>query len=209
MGALMKFWVVMEMNTTKMRQAFLQDSDIWTDADIFLFHLFHVKLDMRFANPILGNGACGLSHMLLTQSSLSALWKILTDKLKLDYDKTTDMLVRTYLTEDLDTDTHPWLDDELDNGIPEEEWGILCRERWHMDGTRMDSAADMVIVYGFEDEKVGKNMPAPRMWRTDRGVVLHSGGWLGKRHRERILKALDERGGIHGIKEEDVMDTGP
>jgi len=67
---------------------------------------------------------CELSHMLLTQKSLSLLYKVLTKKVVLDYDEATDMLVRTYLSEDLDTDTHTWLEDEIENGVPEEEWGI-------------------------------------------------------------------------------------
>ncbi len=41
--------------------------------DIIFFHLFLVKLDMRLSDPILGNGMCELSHMLLTQKSLSLL----------------------------------------------------------------------------------------------------------------------------------------
>ena len=46
---------------------------------------------------------CELSHMLLTQRSLSLLYKALTKKVVLDYDEATDMLVRTYLSEDLGT----------------------------------------------------------------------------------------------------------
>ena len=96
--------------------------------DIIFFHLFLVKLDMRLSDPIFGNGMCELSHMLLTQKSLSLLYKVPTKKVVLDYDEATDMLVHTYLSEDLGTDTHTWLEDEIENGVPE-EWGILCRER--------------------------------------------------------------------------------
>ncbi len=99
----------MEMQITAMREAFLRDDKFWTDIDIVFFHLFLVKLDLRLSDPILGNGMCELSHMLLTQKSLSLLYKVLTKKVVLDYDEATDMLVRTYLSEDLDTDTHTWL----------------------------------------------------------------------------------------------------
>ncbi|KAL9592244.1 MAG: hypothetical protein Q9179_006911 [Wetmoreana sp. 5 TL-2023] len=87
---------------------FLRDDKVWTDMDIIFFHLFLVKLDTRLSDPILGNGMCELSHMLLTQKSLSLLYKVLTKKVVLDYDEATDMLVRTYLSKDLDTDTHTW-----------------------------------------------------------------------------------------------------
>lgn len=122
---LMKLWLLMEMQITAMREAFLRDDKVWTDMDIVFFHLFLVKLDMRLSDPILGNGMCELSHMLLTQKSLSLLYKVLTKKVVLHYDEATDMLVRTYLSEDFDTDTHTWLEDEIENGVPEEEWGIL------------------------------------------------------------------------------------
>jgi hypothetical protein len=152
------------------------------------------------------------------------LWKVLSGRLKLDYDKTTDILVRTYLLEDLDIDAQPWLDDEIDNGVPEEEWGLLCREGWHMDGLRMDPAVDMVItegirrglnvqqhlldfvLYGFVDEKTGKNVPMPRQLRRDRSVVLPSEGWPGKREKEKAIMGLDERFGIRRLRMEDRMD---
>jgi hypothetical protein len=101
-----EIWLLMEMQTTAMRKAFLCDDKVWTDMDIIFFHLFLVKLDMRLSDPILGNGMCELSHMLLTQKSLSLLYKVLTKKVVLDYDEATDMLVRTYLSEDLDRHSH-------------------------------------------------------------------------------------------------------
>ena len=65
------------------------------------------------------------------------------------YDEASDMLVRTYLQEDLDTDTHSWQDNEIENGVPEEDWG--------MDGARMEPAVDMVIM-------AGPWRPTPRPW---------------------------------------------
>ena len=100
-----------------MREAFLRDDKVWTDMDIVFFHLFLVKLDIRLSDPILGNGMCELSHMLLTRKSLGVLYKVLTKKVVLDYGEATDMLIRTYLSEDLDTDTHTWLEDEIENGV--------------------------------------------------------------------------------------------
>lgn len=225
MPALMKFWCLMEMKSTAVRQAFLQDRDIWTDADLAYMQLFLVKLDMRFADPILGNGICELSHMLLTQKSLNTLWQVLTGKLKLDYDSTTDMIVRTYLTEDLDTDNQPWLDDEIDNGVPEEDWGIMCREGWHMDGPRMEPAVDMVVtegirrglnvqqhyldfvLYGHVSPSTGNNLPVPRRLRRDTAVVIPGEGWPQKTLSERLVATLDDRFGLSKGQSVDEMDT--
>lgn len=223
-GAVMKFWVVMEMRSMKVREAFLADRKIWTDADLFYFQAFLVKLDMRFADPVLGNGAGELSHLLLTQRSLSTLWMVLKGEITLDYDKTTDMVVRTYLTEDLDVDAHAWLDDELENGVPEEWWGIMMREGWHPDGARMESAVDMVItealrrelnvqqwyldfvLYGYMDPQ-GENLPAPRQLRKDKTVVLPGQAWPKKSVRESTIARLDEQFSIAGGGKVDAMDT--
>jgi hypothetical protein len=210
--AVYKFWGLMEMKTTRMREAFLRDREIWTDMDVLNFQAFLIKLDMRFSDPVLGNGSCGLSHLLLTQKSLSTLAYVLSGKIKLDYDTTTDMVIRTYLMEELDTDALPWLDDEVDNGVPEEWWGIMMREGWHMDGSRMESAVDMVIMEGIRRElhvqqyfldfvlhgyvdNDGRNMPVVRKWRGDQKVV-ESKGWPGKEARQKVIVDLDERFGI-------------
>jgi hypothetical protein len=225
-AALYKFWVVMECKTSAMRLAYLQDRGIWRDADIRNFQLFLVKLDMRFTCPILGNGSASLSHLLLSQKSLSTLYYVLIGEIRLTYDTTTDMVIRTYLTEELDTDTFPWIDDEVDNGVPEEYWGILMKERWDAEGARMESAVDMVIsegirrelhvqqhlldfvLYGHVDDE-GRNAPVVRRWRGDKKVVEKE-GWPGKGVREEVIKDLDERLGIvksgGGRDAMDVMD---
>lgn len=188
-GALMKYWAVMEMPSTAMREAFLQDKDIWTDDDIYNFALFHVKLDMRFTHPVIGSGTGALSYMLLTQKSLSVLWKVLTGRKKLDHNMLTDMMVRTWPMADLETDIHTWLDDEADNGVPRDEWGLMMKEDWHPDADRMDSAVDLIIdeglrrdlnvlehlmdmmIYGHANEKTGKNFNMPRLARSQDGRV--------------------------------------
>ncbi|KAJ4377214.1 hypothetical protein N0V83_000037 [Neocucurbitaria cava] len=207
-GSLMKFWVLMELQSSALRQAFLRDRGIWTDNDLRMMQLIMVKLDMRFADPILGNGVCALSGMLLTQRSLSVLLAVLRGRLKMDYDTVTDIVVKTYVTEDLDTDSHPWLDDEVDNGVPFEEWGLMCREGWHMDGRRMEPAVDMVVAEGI---RRGLHV---QEWLLD--FVLYGGigvagaeeGWPGKEEREEMCEVLDARFEplAGGKKVEDEMD---
>jgi hypothetical protein len=217
MGVLMKFWCIMEMKSRGMRRSFLAATHIWQDEDIEIFHCVYVKLCLRFADPIRGIGAVGLPHLLLSQRSLSLLWKVLTGRVRLDYDNVTEMVTRTYAIEDLDVEGQPWLDDEMDNGVPEEEWGLLAREGWLEDGEYMESAVDMVIEEGvrrglhvqgkFLDfvlwgsvDGHGKNIPVPRRERREVGML--EAGWPGKEERLDAVRELDERFDVWGNKDE-------
>ncbi|KAF1954173.1 hypothetical protein CC80DRAFT_383937, partial [Byssothecium circinans] len=217
---LMKYWLLMEMKTMALRTTFLSDRKIWPDDDIYLFHLLLVKLDMRFSDPVCGNGMCALSHMFLTQKSLTTLHDVLTGKLELDYDEATDMMIRTYAQEDLDVDEHTWLDNEFENGVPFEKWGILCKEGWALDGARLDPAVDLVIMegierglqpqqylidfvqYGFveedEDGVAIKNIAEPRVvgCGREREIVVPREAWPVEEVRLGMIKALDERVGV-------------
>ncbi|KAH9882676.1 hypothetical protein J1614_000912 [Plenodomus biglobosus] len=222
-AALMKFWTVMERKSTLLRVSFLRDRDIWSDADLLVIQLLLVKLDMRFSHPVLGNGAGGLAHMLLTQRSLVPLWKVLNGKMDMTYDDATDMVVRTYLSTDLDTDTHGWLDDETENGVPAEESELLSREGWELGGRKMESVVDMVIIesierglnvqqyyldfvlYGFTDQETGRNLPLPRLWRGDKEVTMHEEGWPSRELRARVIADLDRLCGV--AKKEDDGDA--
>ncbi|KAG9193372.1 hypothetical protein G6011_03407 [Alternaria panax] len=223
-GALMKFWGLMELSTTKLRLSFLEDAEIWTDADIINIQLFFVKLDMRFSDPILGNGVCQLGSLLLGQRSLETLWQVLSGKLKLDYDNTSEIVVKTYLSEDLDVEAHPWLEDEGDTGVPEQLWGLLNLEGWNEDGEKMMHAVDMVItesvrrelhvqqyyldfvLYGWVDAKSGENNPIPRQLRRDKKVVLPSKGWPSKELRQSTIETLDVRFGLRKADDGNMMD---
>ena len=221
-GVLCKFWSLMEKNSTAVRRAFLQDTAVWSDVEVCIFQLLLVKLDMRLSDPVTGNGIGELSHMLLTQKGLQKLHERLMGETRFDYEKAIDMLVCTYLTEDLDTDTFPLLDDEIENGIVEEEWGLLSREEWNMDGERMESAVDMLIMegfrrgldvqqyyldfvlYGFVDND-GNNVPTPRQQRQEGGgLEAIEVGWPKQRTRKEALKTLREVAERPGV---DVMDV--
>lgn len=220
-GVLCKFWSLMENNSTAVREAFLQDTAIWSDVEVQIFQLVLMKLDMRFSDPVPGNGVGDLSHLLLTQKGLQMLHKVLMGEKTLDYDKVVDMLVCTYLTEDLDTDTFPLLDDEIENWIVEEEWGLLSREGWHMDGERMESPVDMVIMegfrrdlnvqqyyldfvlYGFVD-KDRNNVPTPRQHRQKGELEMVEVGWPKQCTRKEALSRLRELAEPSGVDDMDV-----
>jgi hypothetical protein len=222
-GVLCKFWSLMESNSTAVREAYLQDTEIWSDVEVQIFQLVLMKLDMRFSDPVVGNGIGELSHLLLTQKGLQMLHRVLMGEKTLDYDKAIDMVVCTYLTEDLDTDGFPLLDDEVENGIVEEEWGLLSREGWHMDGERMESAVDMVIMEGFRRgldvqqyyldfvlhgfvDKDGNNVPTPRQQRQQGqgGLEAVEVGWPKQCARKEALKRLGELAELPGVDDMDV-----
>ncbi|KAF2789789.1 hypothetical protein K505DRAFT_377980 [Melanomma pulvis-pyrius CBS 109.77] len=217
---LMLFWIVMDKNTTSWRKAFLRDKEIWSDNDLILFHMFLVKLDMRFSDPILGNGVCELSHLFLLQSSLTMLNEVLSGRLDLSYDNITDLMIRSYRQEDLDIEAHPWMDNDLENGVPEEHWGLMSQEEWGMWKPRMEPALDMLILetarrglhpqkhlldfvtYGFVHEETGQNLPAPMKWRGERDVVLPREAWPMEEVRTGVIVKLDKLWGVQGEKKE-------
>lgn len=207
--AVYKFWSLMDMPSTRVRAAYLADRDIWTNADILSFQLFLVKLDLCFSHPVTGNGGCGLAHLLLTQTSLASLWYLLSGRIQLDYDKTEALVRRTYLTEDLDTETYEWLEHENDSGVREESWGIMMKEGRETHGERMESAVDMVIeegvrrelhvqqdllgcvLYGHIDDN-GGNFPRVKS-RGKEMALVEIEGWPSMRERHEAMMSLERR----------------
>ncbi|OAL51505.1 hypothetical protein IQ07DRAFT_507477 [Pyrenochaeta sp. DS3sAY3a] len=194
-SALCKFWVLMEKPKTRLREAFLTDRKVWSDEEILAMRCVAVKLDMRFTHPIAGHGATGLGHLLLTQKSLSVLWDVLRRKKTLVYEDTIEMVVKTYLMTDLDIATFPWLLDEEQTDVPEEDLGLLCREGWNAHAKPMKPALDMVFAEGFRrglnlnkylldfalygtvDPKTGENVPLPRLFRKEDTITMPKKGW--------------------------------
>ncbi|KAF2871283.1 hypothetical protein BDV95DRAFT_494585 [Massariosphaeria phaeospora] len=218
---LMKFWVLMETRTTATRTAFLRDPDVWSDADIIHFYIFVVKLDMRFQDPVRGTGTCGLSHLLLTQKTLSWLRDILAGSVDFDYDDLSDLLIRTYPSAELDTANHAWLDDEVDAGMPFEEFGRLMTEGRVVDGRRMESPVDMLVMegvrrglglhrylwdfllWGCVEWETGENVPVPRRLLRDRGVGDRGEGWPRERERRGVVNAARKRYGAVVVEDGD------
>lgn len=206
---LCKLWCLMECKTQAVREAVVRDRRVWGDEEVLVLQLVFIKLDMHFSDPVLGNGTGGLAGLLLAQKGLGLLADVLSGRVRLGYDEVTDLVLRTYLGEDLDTDMHPWLLDEIDNGVPEEEWGVLSREGWDVDGKRMDSAVDVVVMegirrgldvqrhyldfvlYGFVDED-GENVAVPLERERNGGTDVVEVGWPREHVREEALRYLEE-----------------
>ncbi|KAK7189003.1 uncharacterized protein CC84DRAFT_1260016 [Paraphaeosphaeria sporulosa] len=208
---LMKFWLLMEMNNTTLRTTFLADNTIWTNQDLYFFHLFLMKLDMHFNHPVHNHGFIDLSHMLLTQKTLSTLHNVLVGQQTLDYDDLTDMLIRTYHEEDLDLDTNPWLADPEEHGVVADNMGTLSREGWIFEGESMHSPVDLVrieaidrgldiqeylidfMMYGYIDPDRKQNVAAPRRWRHEKKILVPKEPWPIPSATTGLLATLDKR----------------
>ncbi|KAH3998536.1 hypothetical protein HBI56_153800 [Parastagonospora nodorum] len=206
---LCKFWLLVEFKHTHQRQSFLQDTDIWSDADILLFHLFLVKLDMRLTHPILGNAPCGLSHLMLNQPSLTTLHDLLTGKVgDVRYPDLVPLMLRTYPMDTFDLLAFPYLDDEEITGVDEEDWNILGKEGWSEFGGAMELALDCVVNEGLRRELhaeqlllefvvFGHGDRLSRKWR--KGGREYEGGF--GRGRKNVIREVEERFGLVEKKE--------
>jgi hypothetical protein len=208
---LMKFWLVMEQRHQVVREAYLSSRTIWSDADILIFFLFLVKLELRFAHPVQGQGICELSRLLLTQTGLTVLRDVLKGRKIVDYDDLMELIIRTHPPEDLDLDTWPWLTDESSTAVLPNEMGLLLHEGWHEDGVSMPSALELLelealrrgihvgkylvefITYGVVDEESARNLPMPRCWRGDREVVVLERGALERTEIEGLQRLMTRR----------------
>ncbi|KAK3200823.1 hypothetical protein GRF29_213g74123 [Pseudopithomyces chartarum] len=228
--ALMKYWLVMGSSTSRLRNAILQNRDIWSDTDLYLFILFTVKLDMYFSDPMQGQGCIAQSHMFLTQQSLVALYEVMIGKgytrhdcRTWDKDDASDMLTRTYLGGDLMLDRNHWLTDEETTGVPRHEMGILSRQAWWPGHPRMASGVDLVVaeahrrgldvqayivdflVYGYVDQKTGMNVGVPRKMRGEEVMRVPKEVWPREEVRLGMVGNLDEKFGV-GQGEEKIVE---
>ncbi|MCJ1310733.1 hypothetical protein MMC25_004399 [Agyrium rufum] len=72
-----KVWFLMDIGDNARRIGVVRNRSIWSNQDLFYATMLFVKLDMRFNDPVQGNGSPDLRRMLLAQRSLSTLWRVL------------------------------------------------------------------------------------------------------------------------------------
>ncbi|KAK2814116.1 hypothetical protein FQN50_000520 [Emmonsiellopsis sp. PD_5] len=126
-----KIWFLMDIPDNARRIGMVMNNKIFTDEDLFFATLFFVKLDMRFTDPVTGSGKDGMRRMLLSQPSLSTLWRTLR---------------RTTLISKLDVmkmyarwkyQPRPDQRGQSVFGIPPEEVGIMQYQGWGRTGNRI------------------------------------------------------------------------
>ncbi|QVM11599.1 hypothetical protein D8B26_006245 [Coccidioides posadasii str. Silveira] len=126
-----KIWFVMDIPDTIRRIGTIQNREVFTDADIFFATMLFVKIDMRFTDPITGSGRDGMRRMLLSQPSLSILWKALSRTALVSKMDAVKMFVRWKWQPPARLLGQPVF------GIPANEIGIMQFEGWGRTGSRV------------------------------------------------------------------------
>lgn len=131
-GAVLRLWALMDQPYNGQRLAATRDPDLWSHRDIFLALMFCIKLDLRFSDPLLGNGECLLRRLFLGQKSLVVLWEALRG-----LNARTRLEVMTMVIEwdgrvPSGPDGQPREVEEGETmlGVPVEKVGSLGREGW-------------------------------------------------------------------------------
>jgi hypothetical protein len=76
-AAIKKLWFMMDISDNARRIGLLHNKSFWSDQDIFFATMFMIKLDMRFTDPVDGNGETGIREMLLAQRTMTVLARVL------------------------------------------------------------------------------------------------------------------------------------
>ncbi|EGE04082.1 hypothetical protein TEQG_03114 [Trichophyton equinum CBS 127.97] len=129
-SVLKKIWLLLDIPDNKRRTALVRQTSIFSDLDLFFAMMFFIKIDMRFTDPVTGNGKDGMRRLLLAQPSLTMLWRALR---------------RTALVSRLDVlklyvrwryhPPHPERGQTI-FGIPPDEIGKMQYEAWGMTQSR-------------------------------------------------------------------------
>ncbi|KAI5281159.1 hypothetical protein KEM54_003400 [Ascosphaera aggregata] len=129
--AIKKLWLLMDIPDNLRRIGLIQNDKIFSDQDLFFATMFFIKLDMRFTDPLTGSGTDGMKRMLLSQPSLSYLWRALRRTILVSKLDVIRMFVRwKYVPEESERDQTIF-------GIPPEEVGIVQYEAWGKSTSRI------------------------------------------------------------------------
>jgi hypothetical protein len=77
---LKKFWLLMDVATTKGRISMLNNHTLWTNQDLYNAQMFIVKLNLMFNDPTYGPQSHSLAKLFLGQRGLYPLWQSLMRK---------------------------------------------------------------------------------------------------------------------------------
>ncbi|PHH87798.1 hypothetical protein CDD83_8384 [Cordyceps sp. RAO-2017] len=75
---LLRTWLLMEVPTSRQREALMRNRELWTDVDLYNAQLFVLKLGMHFNDPIYGTLTYDVPSLMLGQRGLYPLWQALT-----------------------------------------------------------------------------------------------------------------------------------
>ncbi|KZF20352.1 hypothetical protein L228DRAFT_250033 [Xylona heveae TC161] len=138
-----KIWFTMDLAHNSTRVGLMHNSSFWTDNDIFYACLFFIKLDMRFNDPIDGEGHGGLRQLMLGQRSLTTLWKALRHE-----DPLTPLgLMRLYVRWSYQPAPEHRHMSIL--GVPADQVGRGCKEGWGKGAVSLLRPDQLVVREGI------------------------------------------------------------
>ncbi len=76
-SVLKKIWFLLDLGDNARRIGLIHNRTFWKSQDLFAATMFFIKLDMRFTDPVDGNGEMSLRKLLLAQRSLSTMLGVL------------------------------------------------------------------------------------------------------------------------------------
>ena len=72
-----KLWFTMDIGDSARRVGLFRNTEFWTNKDLYLATMFFIKLDMRFTDPMDGDGETGLRKIILAHRGLNLLYRVL------------------------------------------------------------------------------------------------------------------------------------
>ncbi|KAM0279978.1 hypothetical protein ACHAQH_004307 [Verticillium albo-atrum] len=128
--SLKKMWLLMDVATTKGRNAMISNDALWTHADLHNIQFFIIKLSMHFRDPLWAEPLWNsLVKLLLGQRSLYKLWLMLTRRGLTELRDIVELKVRyNYLP--VHEQYRRALFGEKIYGVPPHEVGVLHLEAW-------------------------------------------------------------------------------
>ncbi|KAK2763071.1 hypothetical protein FQN54_009704 [Arachnomyces sp. PD_36] len=126
---LKKIWFLLDIPDNNRRTRVVQNRNLWSDIDIFFAIMFFIKLDTRFTDPVRSSGDDGLKRLLMSQRSLTLLWKTLKRTALVTNMDVNQAVIRWKYQPRPDEQGLPIF------GIPPEEIGKLQYEGWGLIGS--------------------------------------------------------------------------
>lgn len=178
--AIKKMWLMMDMPDNIRRIGFIQNEKVFTDQDLFFLTMFFIKLDMRFTDPLTGSGSEGMRNMLLSQPSLSYLWRALKRTILISKLEALRMFIRW---KQRPNDAEPG---QSLFGVPAEEIGMTQYEAWGKSksrklllrpdelvmreairrGLKLQKKYTDMMLWGYVNMKTLENIKPQRLERT-------------------------------------------
>ena len=176
-STLLRLWLLMDISTTRQRQAILRNTELWTDVDLYNAQFLFTKLAMAFNDPVYGPSTNDLLILIMGQKGLYPLWQLLMRKKYTTLPELLDLSVRYSFQIDPDHWTGDFFSSTSNvHGVPYDEAGTVHLEGWGMGemhlmrpdelvpleavtrGLELDQHIRYMMVWGHVDFATGENL---------------------------------------------------